>query len=134
TAHNAQVVAQTPGAATVFAVQENGDVVHIQSGLRCPAAFKNVAFWRVEIFPSAETGGDVGCDYGRSAGDGHAVSKLTIFATRSDGASLDAAFAAHEAQIAQIEDARYRGPALVVDTKNGTASPLGDFRSAEYDV
>src|SRR5437762_3211916 len=50
--HNARIVANTPEAGGVFAVRDDGSVVHSQSGMICPASFPNVAFWHAEVFRS----------------------------------------------------------------------------------
>ena len=134
---NAAIVAKTSGSVGVFEVQENGDILHIQSGVRCPASFKNVGFRHVLIFSAPHTGTDIGCDYGRTGPDGYSVSKLTIFATRTTE-SIDQVFAGVQQEIAESRpEARYIGPAVEMVSEDGDlddCSPIfGDFRSAEYE-
>jgi hypothetical protein len=137
-ARNAAIIANTPGAAGVFKVEETGEVVHLQSGLRCPASFPSVAFWRAEIFSPPSLGTDVGCDYGRNGPDGKAVSKLTIFATKAPNTTLDEAFAGYRDEVTKnTPSAVYKGPAVEVSSPAGgppTASPFGEFRSAEFEM
>src|SRR5687768_13583077 len=77
---NREIVARTDGAEGIFTVQPNGNILHIQSGLLCPAQFPHVTFWHAQIYASSQgQGTDVGCDYGRFDNQGRAVSKLTIF-------------------------------------------------------
>jgi len=137
-ARNADIVARTPNTAGIFEVAANGDILHLQSGLRCPGAFPAVAFWHAEVFGPPNDGSDVGCDYGRNDAAGHPVSKLTIFATRMTHATLDDAFETYRGEVARsYPAARYTGPAIVVGPAGGAkpdARPFGAFRSAEYDV
>jgi len=133
---NADIVAKTPGADGVFGVEDNGDIRHVQSGLRCPAAFPTVAFSHAEIFSPPGLGTDMGCDYAREDAQGHAVTKLTIFATKVGDASIDQVFASDRAGLEKASPgAKYKGPALTVGqgaAGKSAPSPFGEFRSAEY--
>ncbi len=129
-AKNVEIVAGDPDTAKVFKVQANGDILHLKSGLRCPGSFPHVDFWHADLFPAQALGDDVGCDYGRSGPDGTWVSKLTIFATRADSASLDVVFSSLKAEVAKEgPDAQYKGEAIKAGP--GPLS-LGEYRSAEF--
>lgn len=134
---NAAILANTPDVEGVFEVQANGDILHLQSDMRCPGSFKNVSFWQGLIFSSVQKGDDVGCDYGRVGIQGYAESKLTIFATRTTDTLADA-FARTRREIeAAYPEARYIGPALEIKSEtNGSENceaTADDFRSAEYE-
>ena len=125
------IVANTKGTDGIFTVGDDGSVRHVQSGLLCPPKFPNVDFWHPEIFDSAlGPGMDIGCDYGRNGPDGHAISKLTIFATKApDGLTLDQAFQQDRSQLLRAAPgAKSEGQALEI--KNDSASP--DARSEEF--
>jgi hypothetical protein len=131
-AQNRQIVAATPEADGVFAVQDDGTVRHKQSGLVCPASFPNLSFYHVFVF--APDGGDVGCDYRRADDNGGAWSKMTIFAVRAPpGTTLDAVFARYHGEIVQTyPDAKLQGPAAGIDEKGAGKPLLPEFRSEEF--
>src|SRR5262249_36900878 len=69
--HNQEIVAKTPGAEGVFIAREDG-VKHVQSGLVCPP-FPNVSLSQTNVFPSAQKGESVSCDYSRADKTGAVV-------------------------------------------------------------
>lgn len=131
-AHNQEIVARNPNADGIFAVQDDGTIKHLQSGLLCPASFPNVRFFHAMVFPAPGKGHDVGCDYGRANERGGANAKLTIFAVKAaEGTTLDAAFAGYQREVVQsYQNVRAQGPVLTV-TENESQTPL-DFRSEGY--
>lgn len=126
-----KLVAETPGGSEVFSVGEDGSVRHLQSGMVCPAAFPNVGFSRLVIFPSAEKGLDVACDYIRGNANGGAYAKLTIYATKAaPNTTLDSAFAGYQREVASTyQNVRVLGPALRAEDKSGKLPPS---RSEQY--
>jgi hypothetical protein len=126
-----KLVAETPGGSEVFSVLEDGSVKHLQSGMVCPAAFPNVGFSRLVIFPSSEKGADVACDYIRGNVNGGAYAKLTIYATKaSPDTTLDSAFAGYQREIAAAyKKFQVLGPALRAEDKSGKLPPS---RSEQY--
>jgi hypothetical protein len=126
---NAEIVARTPGALSVFKAQADGQILHVQSGFRCPAATTSMNFWHAEVFAPAGT--DVGCDYGRADATGRAVAKLTLFLVKAGEKSLDQVFEGYKGEAMQAMPAlTYKGPALAA--QGASASPYGEFRSAEF--
>lgn len=133
TAHNRDAVSETPGADGIFAVQPNGDIRHIQSGLMCPARYPNVRFAEAQIYKSdLGAGTDVGCDYRRDDRNGLLISKLTIFAVKAaEGTTLDQAFAKYRGEVFQDEpDAVSEG--VAVEDKGGSKTSAPKFRSEEF--
>jgi hypothetical protein len=127
--HNQEIVARVPEAADVFVVGDDGTIKHLQSGLVCPSSFPSAEFYHALVFPSAEKGGDVGCDYRRADERGGAYAKLSIFATKAGAdTTLDSAFAGYQREVAKTDaNVRTLGPAL----KSKSQMPT-DFRSEEY--
>lgn len=133
-ARNAAIVAAEPKAAGVFAVQEDGSIRHVQSGMICPRSFPNVDFWHAEVFSDeAHKGEDVGCDYGRSDKSGKSVAKFTIFAVKTEpGATLDSAFVKYRGEVLQtFPNAVSIGAAVNVQEK-GSSDPLPEYRSEAF--
>jgi hypothetical protein len=130
------IVANTQGAEGVFVVQDDGRIRHVQSGLICRAKYPNVSFWHAFVYPSsAGLGTDVGCDYGRYGSDGKAVSKLSIFATKThEGMTLDQAFARYRNEVVQsTPDAVSHGDAVGIENKDsGQSSGLPEIRSEVF--
>jgi hypothetical protein len=126
-----KLVADLPGGSEVFSVSEDGSVKHLQSGMICPAAFPNVGFSRLVIFPSTEKGWDVGCDYIRGNVNGGAYAKLTIYATKAGpDTTLDSAFAGYQREVASTyPKLKVLGPALRAEDKSGKLPPS---RSEQY--
>lgn len=135
-AHIRSIVANTAGTDGVFVVGDDGSIRHVQSGLVCPPKFPNVDFWHSQIFSSPlGKGMDIGCDYGRAGPNGHAISKLTIFATKApDGLALDQAFAADRNDVVRTyPDAVSQGTAFKIEDKSGDHSnPFPEIRSEEF--
>lgn len=136
--HNLTVLGRNPDAEGIFSVLDNGDIRHHQSGMVCPAKFPNVALWDLQVFPAPRgPGTDVGCDYGRTDAAGHTVSKLSIFATMTSGASTqEQEFAHYRREVeTSIPTARYMGPISQgsgIPERNSTVRP--ESLSAEYDI
>lgn len=129
--HNQEILANTAGADGVFTVQDDGAIMHLQSGLVCPASFPNVALFHLLIYQSGEKGSDVGCDYIRPDDLGGAYAKLTIFATKAaPETTLDSAFAGYQREVAQVfKGAQPIGPAIRIEDKTGK---MPEYRSEEY--
>ena len=128
---NKGIVASTPGADGVLEVHDDGTIKHLQSGLVCPASFPNVRLFGTRVYPSAEKGADIGCDYIRADPSGRASAKLTLFATKAPpGVTLDAAFQAYQREVTQVwRNLRAVGPAMLVQDATGK---FPEFRSEEY--
>lgn len=127
------IVANTKGADVAFAVGDDGNIRHIQSGMICPPKFPNVVFRHAQIYSSIMgVGMDVGCDYGRDNRDGVVASKLTIFATKAkDGWTLDGTFLGYRNEVLKTyPDAVSQGEALKIEDKSGNAFP--PIRSEEF--
>lgn len=132
-AHNQQIVSAASGSDGVFAVQDDGRVRHVQSGLVCPASYPNVEFYAVLVYPSKGAPGlDVGCDYRRADTQGGADAKLTIFATQMPaGATVDQAFTGYRAELMQTWPAAVsQGEAFHIDSTQ--SRPPFDIRSEEF--
>jgi hypothetical protein len=130
---NEAVMAQTPQAAGLFAVQDDGTVKHLLSGLVCPARFPNAVFYHLFVF--AADSSDVGCDYRRADDKGGAWAKLTIFAVKAKpDATLDMAFAQYRGEVLQTyPDAKSQGVSLKLEDKRTKASSsIPDIRSEEF--
>lgn len=128
---NANIVARTPGSLGVFQVQGDGQILHVQSGFRCPASLSSMSFWHAEVFSAAGT--DVGCDYGRADVNGRSVAKLTLFLVKAAHRSLDQVFEGYKADITRSTPTMtYEGPAITVVGGSPSGSPFGEFRSAEF--
>jgi len=98
--HNQEIVAKTPGAEGVFVVREDG-VRHLQSGLICPP-FPNVSLSQTNVFPSAQKGESVSCDYSRTDKTGAVVSTLSIVVTKADpNTTVQSAFAKYQRELAE---------------------------------
>jgi len=135
-ARNAARLARTPATEGIFALEDNGDIRHLQSGMKCIAGYPNVEFFAVMIFPSAMGDGmDVGCDYARVDGQNRAVSKLTVFAVKAPaGMTLDQAFDQYNREVlTKAPTAKHVGPVMTMNSVKGSEA-LPEFRSAEYDV
>ncbi len=135
TAQNRQIVAATPDAEGVFAVQDDGAIRHLQSGLVCPAKYPNLSFYHALVYASpAGRGTDVGCDYRRADALGGAWSKLTIFAVKAaPGTTLDQAYERYRGELTQaMPDAQPQGEAIRIENKGGAPSSFPDIRSQEY--
>jgi hypothetical protein len=129
-----------PGAASdVWRQEADGSVVHVQSGLACPATFPGVTLWHVFIYPSpARRGMDVGCDYGRapSSNTGEWETKLTIYAVRTEqGTTLENAFERYRDEVHTVyPEARTTGPAIAARPDESGAVALPEFRSEADDI
>jgi hypothetical protein len=98
--HYQEVVAKTPGAEGVFVVREDG-VKHVQSGLICPP-FPNVALSQIKVFPSAQKGESVSCDYTRTGKAGLLDSSLSIMVTKADpGATVLSVFPKYQQELTE---------------------------------
>jgi hypothetical protein len=129
---NQTVMAATPRAPGVFALEDDATIKHLQSGLVCPARFPNVVLFHLFVY--AADGSDVGCDYGRADGRGGAWSKLTIFVVKAKpDATVEDAFARYRGEVLlTYPEARSQGPSVQVEDKSKGASPLPDFRSEDF--
>jgi hypothetical protein len=132
-AHSAGVVAHEPGADGVFAVQDDGSLKHVQSGMVCAPRYANMELQRVEVLSAADAkGGNAGCDYGR----GGAATLSVLAVKQPDGLTLDKAFADERAKIVgAYPDAATAGPALEIklgDSDKDTYGPFSEFRSEEF--
>jgi len=135
-ARNQEIVRRSPNTSGVFAVQDDGTIKHLQSGLVCPENYPNAAFFNALVYPSdAGKGADVGCDYSRADDKGRAVLKLTIFAVKPvSETTLDRAFEGYRQEITQTyPNAIPLGPALHIENKGG-ASQFPEIRSEEYSI
>lgn len=130
-AQNTAIVAATPQASAIFAVQDDGTVRHLPSGLICPAKYPNVDFYAVLVYRADGT--DAGCDYRRADDKGGAWAKLTIFIVRFPAPiTIDQAFSNYRSELLQAApDAQPQGEALRIDKKSD-ASPLPAIRSEEF--
>jgi hypothetical protein len=128
---NEAVLAATPEAAGLFALQDDGTIKHLASGLVCPSHFPNAVFYHLLVY--AKDGSDVGCDYRRADDKGGAWAKLTIFAVRAKpDTTADGAFAQYRGELLQAyPDAKPQGPGIVPDKSKSDASLL-DFRSEQF--
>lgn len=98
--HNQEIVAKTPGAEGVFIVREDG-VRHVQSGLVCPP-FPNVSLSQTNVFPSAQKGESVSCDYSRTDKTGAVVSTLSIVVTKAGpDTTVQSSFAKYQRELAE---------------------------------
>lgn len=130
-AQNSAILAATPQAEGAFAVQDDGAVRHLASGLICPAKYPNVDFYKAFVFRADGT--DAGCDYGRFDDKGGIWAKLTIFMVRfAAPTTIDQAFAHYRAELLRaLPDAKSQGEALRLGA-NGASSPLPPIRSEEF--
>jgi hypothetical protein len=130
-AANIAAVATTPAAVGIFAVQDDGTVRHVQSGLVCPAKYPNASFYQVLVYNHEGT--DVGCDYRRADAKGGAWAKLTIFVVKAaEGTTTDQAFAHYESEVTQTyPNAKFLGEAVANDPNDKT-SPLAALRNSAY--
>ncbi|MCF4165949.1 hypothetical protein L2U69_09865 [Zavarzinia compransoris] len=95
------LIAATAGGTAAFRSDENGNVVHIQSGMTCPPtnAAGNVALERLFIFPNSPPGDDVGCDYVMAPTEDLPGGRVSLYATRNRGMSAADYLAASVGQI-----------------------------------
>jgi hypothetical protein len=133
-AANKAVLDAEPKSGGVFALQPDGSIKHVQSGLVCPARYPNVHFGHAFVY--ASDGSDVGCDYLRANAEHDVVAKLTLFAVRADPSlTVDQAFAKYRAEVLQtFADARSLGESLHVEDKSKDKSAVPDVRSEEFAI
>lgn len=128
---------QSPDAIGVFALQPNGSVRHLQSGLICRPDYGDLKLAHLEVFASDfGKGADVGCDYGRFDAQGRALSKLTVFVTRaSAGETVESLLERRRQEVRKSwPDADERGPAIVFGDHSQGPSAWSGVRSAEFAV
>ena len=110
------------------------DVIHVQSGLDCPAHVGNAFLAQVSDFDAdQDRGAEVGCEYGRRATSdaNDFVARHTIYAVKlPDGGTLDGAFAQSRQEMYAVatQGVHSNGPSLIM-----TGGPDGfpEFRSEE---
>jgi len=130
---NIAIVASDKNTTSVFAVQDDGTVKHIQSGMICPATLSNGTFYHALVFDDGK-GLDVGCDYRRADDKGGADFKLTLFAVKSQAdTKLESAFAHYRDEVLQTDkDAKSVGPAITIQNNTGGSSKLPEIRSEQF--
>jgi hypothetical protein len=128
----AAILARTPEADGIFAVQPDGSLRHLQSGLICRVKYPDVSLVRLEVFKSnLGPGADVGCDYARPAAGGGDEAELTVFATKmTAGETLDSVYSQRLAEVRSREGKSEARPAVSFEG-GGERSAV---RSAEFDL
>lgn len=109
-------------------------ILHVQSGLHCPAYVGNAYLSHAFVFDSpAGRGFDVGCDYGRRSAPGsdEAIAKHTVYAVkRTAGETIDAVFARYQKEMhGSVPSDASSGRASLIMTNPPTGFP--EFRSEE---
>ena len=119
---------------TIFTIEQNGSLTHIQSGLVCTGTVKDYSLDAIYIFNKAAPADDVGCDYARRSDDGNIVSKLTVFFVKGEqDTNLDTAFSHYRDEVLRASPGATPTPSqLHIKDETGVDNPA--YKSSGFTI